>query len=164
MDLEARQGTGDVSEVQITVLEPATCQEKEMNEIERKVLAELSGGLTQSEISRKFDLPKSTVNVITKHLLKTGLIRKRMGGHYNIQYERSDGETKRSDNHPIQKLYNYTRYCLNCGQKFITSNKEQRYYNPLCWGETTRGPNSPVWKGGEKYAPYCWLYNDSLKE
>lgn len=32
------------------------------------------------------------------------------------------------------------------------------------WGKKHRGENSPMWKGGISYEPYCVLFNDEFKE
>lgn len=62
--------------------------------------------------------------------------------------------------------------CLNCGKTFYKHksskkaqiNKSVDYCSLSCLYEHRRGENSPTWRGGISYEPYCILFNNEFKE
>lgn len=60
------------------------------------------------------------------------------------------------------------RICLNCNKKFLIKPFELRapklYCSNKCKGEYMSGPNSPGWRGGVSFEPYCTKFNEGFKE
>ena len=59
--------------------------------------------------------------------------------------------------------------CPVCGKVFYTKpgyikSGKGIYCSPECRGIAQRGENSPNWKGGLSFEPYCILFNNEFKE
>lgn len=56
--------------------------------------------------------------------------------------------------------------CKNCGKtyKVIPSKQKSMFCSKTCAFKYLRNENSPHWKGGTSYEPYCIKFNDDIKE
>ena len=59
--------------------------------------------------------------------------------------------------------------CSNCGKEIEIFQKrfecfEKHFCDKTCLFEFQRGENSPTWRGGVSFEPYCSLFNDDFKE
>ena len=56
--------------------------------------------------------------------------------------------------------------CQYCKKNFeiMVSKKETKYCSVSCRNKAMSGKNSPAWKGGISFEPYCILFNNDFKE
>lgn len=60
---------------------------------------------------------------------------------------------------------NIERVCKSCGKHFFTKPREiKRRGAKYCSPECMKGENSPAWKGGISFEPYCIKFNNKFKE
>ena len=127
---------------------------------------------SQAEVARELNFSRSYINQTTKKLESFGAI-----SSVNIPFihikrykenqiklkiiEDVDIKRKRSKNGKHKIHY---KFCKICKSTFKTENKYKKYCSPYCHGISKSGPRSPNWKGGKKFEPYCWRFNEEFKE
>lgn len=75
-------------------------------------------------------------------------------------------ENRYGENNPAWKGGKIIKKCDCCGEIFGTypSLGEQRFCSAKCAGKWKSGVNSPMWKGGISFEPYCHKFNKAFKE
>jgi hypothetical protein len=131
---------------------------------EYEVLNLIKTGKSQTEIAAKIRLSRPRVNQITKTLLSYNLIKRVKFGEYSSDqnYRYSENEVQMEIIVPEKPQIMPCRYCANC-KKPLPPGSDKRFCDLKCKGEFFSGPNSPGWKGGKTFKPYCYKFNRDLK-
>lgn len=135
-----------------------------ISESENTVLLQLCEGKTQSEAASNLKKSRAFINQVTKKLISFEAISTIVKSQYHILYARNEKTPIKI--RAAKGRVTRTRRCKNC-KTLITINKynaDQTFCDRKCRGEYQRGPRSSQWKGGSTFEPYCWKFNNDLKE
>jgi predicted transcriptional regulator len=156
-----------------------------LTENESKVYSLLSNNKTQAEIAIELSFSRPYINQLVKKLESFGAIipiAKNQNGnkreyvhHYNkteldtiSEVITLDIKSETQDNKQSIKRSSrntYQQKCLYCKRKITSkTHKYQKFCSRSCRGKFQSGPRSSAWKGGKTYEPYCYKFNEDLKE
>jgi DNA-binding CsgD family transcriptional regulator len=126
---------------------------------EAEIYNNLCNGEGQADIAKTLNVSQPYINQITKQLESIGAIK-----HINIDRKVSYKKKYQKPDHTIEvEIYKpiLRNRCKECHKEIP---KGKKFCNQVCMGLGTRGPKNPNWNGGTKYQPYCWKFNEPLKE
>jgi len=156
-----------------------------LTENESKVYSLLSDNKTQADIAIELSFSRSYINQLVKKLESFRAVvpvvknqngkKREYSSHYikteldtiseviplNIESENQDTKQlrKRSSRN------SYQQKCLYCKRKITSkTHKYQKFCSRSCRGKFQSGPRSAAWKGGKTFEPYCYKFNEDLKE
>jgi hypothetical protein len=135
-----------------------------LSEKENVILSKLCEGKTQIKVAEDLGKTRVYVNQVTKKLVSFGAVSISEKTKHQITYLKNEMLPIKIKILP--ERVSRTRRCKNC-KKLMTINKynlNQKFCSKSCRGEFQRGPRSSQWKGGSTFDPYCWKFNNDLKE
>jgi hypothetical protein len=151
---------------------------------ERKVRDLLCSGKSQSDVADELKFSRAYINQIVKKLLSFEAIKPEntkpvQDGRrkYERYYIRTDILTNYEESFILSPRNNCegtepkflerpkTSRCLHCKRKIRSkTHKYQKFCSRSCSGKYHSGPRSSAWQGGKTYEPYCYKFNEDLKE
>jgi hypothetical protein len=83
---------------------------------------------------------------------------------YHLNKKYCSSECYQSARPPRQE-----RLCARCGKAFSVvpykaENERAAYCSKSCWYSDLYGPLNPNWQGGSSFEPWCWKFNNLIKE
>lgn len=126
---------------------------------ESEIYNNLCSGKVQADIAKELNVSQTYINQITKQFESIEAI-VRIEGNRKISYHKKYRKSDRPLEIEIYKPIRNNR-CREC-HKIIPAGK--KFCSRVCMGLGARGPKNPNWDGGARYLPYCWKFNEPLKE
>jgi hypothetical protein len=128
---------------------------------EHEIYSKLCEGKSQQIIAKELNVSQPYINQITKLLESkkavTSAKSNKKTPHVRV-YRKSGSRRLQIEVYKPPATHNRCREC----RKEIPKGK--KFCNRVCMGLGIRGPKNPNWEGGAKYQPYCWKFNEPLKE
>lgn len=127
---------------------------------EKEVYNLIITGKNQTEISNDLKKSRPYINQVTKRLEAFEAIVVRDIKPVKTYYANPNG----AKFCVFKKTKQKRGKCQFCGNTIYSNNKEAKFCSKYCYARSLDGPKSPNWRGGKKYEPYCWKFNEDLKE
>ena len=91
------------------------------------------------------------------------------GKHHSEETRKKNSDGHRGELHPRWQGGMIMRICKQCGIEFpvfpsFVKLGRGKFCSPKCQHKYLRGKNSPHWKNGASFEPYCSKFNNEFKE